>query len=298
MEKQLENPGKKKKPKHPSSAQSGRAPAPPHRWAAPVSGSFFPRALTLSLSLSLPSGARLSRRFPSPARPSSLSASRARFARRRVVAPRTLALSLSVSWAPPVSSAFPVPRRGPAPAHSHTSPESSTMSPAHAPSSFLSTGRARTQSPVPFCTTSLSLALCPCRSTSPETHARRTGLLARWRPRQANPSSAPRRDICSCAWFSLFVPTCSQFGLAGVRPRLLAVPTRCPANPTPSSASVLVHSASPPSLNLDRALSRSIASPSGWDSSPELSRPARSLFPAVLPSLTPVSWPQPRQRVC
>jgi hypothetical protein len=78
---------------------------------------------------------------------------------------------------------------------------------------------------------------------------------------------------------------------------LLAVPARYPANPTPSSAQTLANSASPPPLKLDRALARPIASPSGRNSSSKLSRPARSLFPVVLPSLTPVSWPQPRQRV-
>jgi hypothetical protein len=47
------------------------------------------------------------RRFPSPARPSSLSASRARFASRRVVAPCARSLSLSAPWASPVSFAPP-----------------------------------------------------------------------------------------------------------------------------------------------------------------------------------------------
>jgi hypothetical protein len=82
-----------------------------------------------------------------------------------------------------------------------------------------------------------------------------------------------------------------------VRPRLLAAPARCPANPTPSSAPTLAHSSPPPPLNLDRALSLSIASPSSKNSSPELSRPARNLFPGVLPSLTLVSWLQPRQQI-
>jgi hypothetical protein len=39
----------------------------------------------------------------------------------------------------------------------------------------------------------------------------------------------------------LFTPTSSQFGLSGVRPRLLAAPERCPANPTPFSAPALAH---------------------------------------------------------
>jgi hypothetical protein len=50
--------------------------------------------------------------------------------------PRALALSLAVSWASPVSSAFPAPRRRPARAHSRTSPESSATSPAPRPQLF------------------------------------------------------------------------------------------------------------------------------------------------------------------
>jgi hypothetical protein len=76
MEKQLENLEKKKKakqPSRPSSAQPGRAPAPPKRWDPPVSGNSHSRVP--SLSRSLPSGARLSAPVSSPARPSSLSAS-------------------------------------------------------------------------------------------------------------------------------------------------------------------------------------------------------------------------------
>jgi hypothetical protein len=82
-----------------------------------------------------------------------------------------------------------------------------------------------------------------------------------------------------------------------VWPRLLAAPARCPANPTPSSAPALAQSAPPPLLELARALSRPIATPGGWNSSPKLPRPARSFSFAVLPSLTSVSWPQSRHRV-
>jgi hypothetical protein len=49
-------------------------------------------------------------------------------------------------------------------------------------------------------------------------------------------------------------------------------------------------------LELSYALARLNPSPRGRNPSPELFRPARSLFPAVLPSLTPVSWPQPRHQ--
>jgi hypothetical protein len=78
---------------------------------------------------------------------------------------------------------------------------------------------------------------------------------------------------------------------------LLAAPARCPASQTPSSAPVLAQSASTPPLELARALSRSIASSGSRNSSPELPRPTQSFSPVVSPSLTPVSWPQPRHRV-
>jgi hypothetical protein len=51
MEKELENPEKKKRRKQPKPAQPGRAPASPDRRTPPVSGSSpLPRALSLSLS--------------------------------------------------------------------------------------------------------------------------------------------------------------------------------------------------------------------------------------------------------
>jgi hypothetical protein len=56
-------------------------------------------------------------------------------------------------------------------------------------------------------------------------------------------------------------------------------PARCPANSVPSYALMLTHSAPLPSPELDRALSHSIASPRGRDSSLELpsTRPELSL---------------------
>jgi hypothetical protein len=56
-----------------------------------------------------------------------------------------------------------------------------------------------------------------------------------------------------------------EFGCA-CSPRL----ARCPANSVPPYAPMLTHSAPLPSTKLDRALSHSIASPRGRDSSPEL----------------------------
>jgi hypothetical protein len=86
-------------PSRPNSAQPGRALAPPARWTPPVSGSPLSRAP--SLSRSLPSGADLSAPVSSPARPSSLSTSRARFASCRVV-PRASPF-LSLRYGPALS---------------------------------------------------------------------------------------------------------------------------------------------------------------------------------------------------
>jgi hypothetical protein len=76
------------------------------------------------------------RKFSSPALPLSLSVSRARIASRRVVAPRACFFSLCAMGQPcqfcPLRA-----RRGPARAHSRTSPDFSTTTPAHIPSSLL-----------------------------------------------------------------------------------------------------------------------------------------------------------------
>jgi hypothetical protein len=196
MEKQLENPGKKKKPKQPSrpsSAQPGHALARPCRLTGGLHLSAAVPFPTRSLSPSLcPVRPGCRCQLPPPSRPFSLSALRARFARHRAVAPaRPLSLSLR-RGTPPISSAFPAPvvdQRARIRAHL---PESSATSPAHAPSSFFRLARARTRSPVPVRTASPSLALCPRRSASPKTRARRADHLARRRPCQATPSSAPR----------------------------------------------------------------------------------------------------------
>jgi hypothetical protein len=152
----------------------------------------FPPPRAHSLPLSAQWGQDVAASCLRPRAPSSLSASRARFARHQTVAlARPLSLSLAAPWDPPVSSAFPAPRRGPACSFAHVAGILGHVARPH-PNPFLSTARARTHSPIPFCIALLSLALCPRRSASPETRARRAGLLARRRPRQATPSSAPR----------------------------------------------------------------------------------------------------------
>jgi hypothetical protein len=193
MEKQLENPGKQKKPKQPKPAhpaQRGHMPACPRRLTG---GRHLSVAVSSPVhSLSLPSGARLSAPVAftlAPLFPLSLTGLLRQTSSRCPT--RSLSLSLSRCAVGPPLSVPPSPRPA-VDQRARTSLESLATSPAHAPSSFFSTARARTHSPVPFRTASLSLALCPCRSASPETRAHRAGLLARRRPRQATPSSAPR----------------------------------------------------------------------------------------------------------
>jgi hypothetical protein len=192
MEKQLENPEKKKKakqPSHPSSAQPGRAPAPHDRWDPLDSGNFLSRAP--SLSCPLPRGARLSAPVSSPARPSPLSASRAQFASRRAVAPRAPSLSLCAVGLP-YQLRPPHARCEPASTHSLTLSGSSATLLCPRLSSFLSPARARTHSPASFHAVPPSLALCSRCQSSLETRVRDLGHLSHRRPCQATPSFAPR----------------------------------------------------------------------------------------------------------
>jgi hypothetical protein len=154
----------------------------------------------------------LSAPVSSPAPPSSLSASWARSAMRRAVAPRAPSLSLCVVGLP-CQLRPPHARRGPASAHSRTSSGSSATSLCPHPSSFLSLAHARTHSPASFHAVSPSLVLCSRRQTSPETHARLPGHLAHRRPRQATPSSTLRWGTCARAQFSQFRFVVGQFWL-------------------------------------------------------------------------------------
>jgi hypothetical protein len=195
----------------------------------------LPRALTLSLPL--PSGARLSAPVALACAFLSLSASRARFARHRAVTPaRLLSLSLAASWAP--LSALPYPRppwtSTRVLAHVHRDPWPHHP-PTH-PSSFLSTAHARTQSPIPFRTSRLSLALCPHRSASQETRARRAGHLARWKPRQATPTSPRGETPFLMPDFLNYALSPANFGFTGVWPWRSAAPAWWPAKLTRSNA--------------------------------------------------------------
>jgi hypothetical protein len=195
MEKQLGNSGKRKKtkqPSRPSSAQPGRAPVRLHR---------------------LTGGRHLSAKVSAPARslPPSLylvgPGCRCRFLRPHAPLPslpcgpalpgvdplpRALALSLAAPWASYVSFAFPVPAVD---QRTRTRARRQDPRPRRPPSrhsSFLSTPRTRTHSPISFHAAPLSLALCPRRSTSPETHAHLSDHPARRKPRQATPELRPK----------------------------------------------------------------------------------------------------------
>jgi hypothetical protein len=193
MEKQLENLGKKKKAKQPSSAQPGRAPARPRRLTSGIHlSAATPSPALSSLSRSLPSGAKLSVPVSSLALPSSLSALWAHFASRRAIAPAR-SLSPSLRRGPPLSvPPSPRPLWTSARALAHVAGILSHDTRPRAPAPFLSPTHARTHSPASFHAAPLSLALCPHRPTLPETRARLPGHLARRRPRQATPSSALR----------------------------------------------------------------------------------------------------------
>jgi hypothetical protein len=144
---------------------------------------------TRSLSPSLcPVGPGCRCRFPSPTRPSSLSALRARSTRRRAVAPCARSLPRCVVGLP---YQFCLPRASPwTSARTRARRRNPRPRRPPTPHPFLSTARARTHFPIPFHIALLPLALCPCRSASLVTRARRAGLLARRRPRQVTPSSA------------------------------------------------------------------------------------------------------------
>jgi hypothetical protein len=291
MEKELENPGKKKKsfrpkPAHqaqPHARARARAIAAPDRWTPPVSAS-RPARSPLSLARCLV-GPTCRRQLPSPARPL-VSLLRGPILPGAEPLPRTPLSSLSAPWTLPVSSAPLRARRGPACAHSLTSPDFSATTPAHAPSSLL---RAP---PVPRTHPRLisrSSALATRRHRRPAPAFSTTQLAGeRAKPPQAPPRGEtpvpvpnfPYCALCSANFGSLVLghggPPCSR----GVRP-----------SPTSSSAWALAQGVPPPLLELARALSRPIAPSGSRDSSPELLRPARDPLPVVLPSLPSDSWP-------
>jgi hypothetical protein len=134
IEKELENLEKKKRRKQPSRpTKTSQAARPGPLTGGPrLSASVLPRARPPSLAL-CSMGPTCRRQFPSPVR--SLSVSWARFASAELLPPCVLLFSLC---AVSLSCQFRLlrARRGPARAHSRTSPGFSTTTPAHAPNSL------------------------------------------------------------------------------------------------------------------------------------------------------------------
>jgi hypothetical protein len=174
----------------------------------------------------------------------------------------------------PCQFRLPRSRRGPASAHLRTSTDFSATTPAHAPSSLLRAPlvpRAHPRLISRSSTLSRSLPTPPAATGDPRPRSRPS----------SSPDTAPglpefRPEVrLSPPCLFYFIHACFYlFGLAGVWPRLLALPARCPAIPTSSIARALAQGVPPPILELARALSRPIAPSGGRDSSPKLLRPA------------------------
>jgi hypothetical protein len=109
MEKELENPEKKKRRKQPKPAQPGRAPARPCRLTGGLHlSAAVPLSRARSLSRSLPAGTNLSAPVSfTRALPLSLCVSRGPGSPVAEPLPPCVPFSLSTSWACLVSSAFP-----------------------------------------------------------------------------------------------------------------------------------------------------------------------------------------------
>jgi hypothetical protein len=238
MEKELGNSEKKKRikqPSRPKSAQPGRAPALSDRRIPPVSGSSPSLVCALPLSLAAHWGRSVGASFLHPRAPS-LSVSRAQIASRRAVAPRAPFLSLCAVGLPcqfrPLHA-----RRGPARAHPRTSPDFSTTTPAHAPSSLL-----RAQ-PVPRAHPSpqfahphpLSRSVLAARRRQRPTPVFPAIQLAgdRSKPPRAPPrgeTPVPMPNFPYCALCS------ANFTFVSARPRRTAVLARWPADLARSSS--------------------------------------------------------------
>ena len=192
MEKELENPEKKKRRKQPSRPTKPSQAARPRRLTGGprLSAAVLPRARPPSLAR-CPVGPTCRRQFPSPVR--SLSLYLAGPVRQcRAVAPACPLFSLYVVGLP-CQIRHPRAHRGPARAHSRTLPNFSATTPDHAPSSLFRAPPVPHAHPLTsFRTPSPSLTLCPRRQPPPETRARVPGLPARRRPLQASLSSTPR----------------------------------------------------------------------------------------------------------
>jgi hypothetical protein len=162
------------------------------------------------------------------------------------------------------------------------------------PRSFLSTARARTRSPVPFCTASPSLALCPRRSASLETRARCASRPVHQKPHQATPSSTPRWAPVPMLGFPNCALLLANFGFVGGWSWMSPAPARWAAKLARSSDSALTPSVPLTLLKLVQALAPQ--TPSQWLESltgvtPTHPESSFSHSPLSDPSLTATTLP-------
>jgi hypothetical protein len=200
-----------------------------------LSAAVLPRVCPPSLA-PCPMGPTCRRQFPSPACSFSLCVSRARIASRRAIAPRAPFFSLCVVGLPcqfrPLRA-----RRGPACAHSCTSPDFSATTPAHAPSSLLRAPLVPRAHPLPHFAQlhPLSRSAIVARRRRRPAPSFPTIQLAgdrakppRAPPRGATPLLVPNFPYCAL---------CSaNFGIASARPRRSAMLAWWPADLARSSS--------------------------------------------------------------
>jgi hypothetical protein len=198
----------------------------------------------------------------------------------------------------PCQFSFLRARRGPARAHSRTSPGFSATTPAHAPSSLFRALPVPRAHPSPHFThpRPLSCSALAARRRRRPALASPTIQLAgdRSEPPRAPPrgeTPVPMPNFPYCALCS------SNFAFAGARPRRSAVLARWPTDLAWSSSPVLVPKVHLPLLKPAQALAHLKSPPRGRYGSPELPRPTRDLLTAALPSLPVDSWSFPRHRV-
>jgi hypothetical protein len=187
------------------------------------------RARPLSLSRSLPSGPNLSAPVTSPARsPSLCFAGPVRQLPSSCPARPLFSLS-AVGLLCQIR--LPRARRGPARAHSRTSPDFSATTPAHVPSSLLRTPPVPRTRPSPHCAHPRPLS----RSALAARRRRRPApvfLTIQLTGDRSKPLRAPPRDETSVPVpnFPYCALCSSNFAFAGARPRRSAVLARWPAD--------------------------------------------------------------------
>ena len=187
---------------------------------------------------------------------------------------------------PPCQFHPPRARRGPARAHSRTSPGFSATTPAHAPNSlFRAPPVPRTHPHLISHTLALSRAL-PSLPDAPG------DLRPRSRP-SSSPETAP--SLLELRPEVRHLSPCPIFPIAlYARPRRTVVLAWWLADLSRSSSPALVPKVPLPLLKLAQALARLKPPPRGRNASLKLLRPARDLLSADLLSLPSDSWPLPR----